>query len=573
MFLHSGASLHGHEYSARRASSAQVPPPKRHTLLRTALRPLAPPESNSTAQAHASEELAHRGPSLDDSPRPSSLSSRDRPASGSIMKRDLSVRFREPHMDPAHTPLTSDGEELAAGSELSDCTDVSIRRTRRKRAPRKSTRFAIAHPAPQLRTKQRMLVQIRPRLLLQLQQVGDRRAIPAFDVVPSSLVAGTIIIPRLAKRFPRMLGAKPELGQNDVLVVRSDDYGPSTPGSSPATDDAGDSLDDRDVVAVIGALPQSNDCAEIVLEDGATWVAVLMANGSYEFRQIDDQGRTTTARWVRRSLASTRDSSASLDAFHTSTSSRPPEYKWTFSLIDPSLKRHPIMGSLTSDSVEIYDTYSTLSTSSRRYPPSRSFGPDVNAGFGEPVTAAAPRKEERVTVAVTQEQRMVMIATAAWISLHQQGWPASANPKFTRSTMSSQRRCASTGAPSRRQTFPAYDWDGSRAASPLSFSPHTPDSSVEPPAVNHRHSTAVPARAMSTGREFMRRRSGRRESGVAVGRRLSGIAQHSMEKQTREEEEKAHTCRPRFRQWLQRLFRRMKGPEKGGELAKYKLQE
>ncbi|KND88687.1 hypothetical protein TOPH_06738 [Tolypocladium ophioglossoides CBS 100239] len=501
MFLHAGASLHGHEYSARRSSSARIPPPKRHPLLRTALRPLATPELNSAAQAHTPEELAHRRPSLDDSSHPSSLSSRHSPASGSVIKKDLAVRFSGPDMDQAHTPLASEDEESVAGSELSDYTDVSIRRTKRKRAPRKSTRFALAHPAPQLRTKQRMLVQIRPRLLLQLQEIGDKRAIPAFDVVPSSLVAGTIIIPRLAKRFPRLLGARPELGQNDVLVVRSDDYGPSTPGSSPATDNAGDSLDDRDVVAVISAPPQQSNCAEIVLEGGATWVANLMANGSYEFTQIDDQGRTTTARWVRRSLASTRNSSVSIGPSHTPTSPQPPECKWTFSLIDPSSRRHPIMGSLTSDSVEIYDTYNTLSTSSRRYPPSRSFGPDVNGGHREPVSPASPRKEERATVTVTQEQRRVMIATATWISLHQQGWPASANPKLALSM--AHCRSASSGVPARRQTFPAYDGDGSRAASPLSSLPYTQDSSVDQPAVNHQHSTVVPVRAMSTGRAFM----------------------------------------------------------------------
>lgn len=572
MFLHSGASLHGHEFSARRSSTAQIPLPTRHPLLRTALRPLAPPELNAAAQTHASEGVAHRRRSLDSS-RPSSLSSRNRPASGSFTKKDLAVRFREPDMDQAHTPLASEDEESVAGSELSDCTDISIRRTKRKRAPRKSTRFALAHPAPQLRTKQRMLVQLRPRLLLQLQEVGDRRAIPAFDVIPSSLVAGTIIIPRLAKRFPRMVGARPELGQNDVLVVRSDDYGPSTPGSTPVTDNGGDSLDDRDVVAVISALPQqSSSCAEIVLEDGATWVASLMANGSYEFTHIDDQGRTTTARWVRRSLASTRNSAVSVGPSHTPTSSQPAEYKWTFSFIDPSSRRHPIMGSLTSDSVEIYDTYNSLSPSSRRYPPSRSFVSDVNGGHREPVSPAAPRKEERATHAVTQGQKKVMIATATWISLHQQGWPASANPKFAR-TVSSHCRSASSGASARRQTLPAYDGDGSRAASPLNSSLHTPDSSVDPPAVSNPQSIVVPARAMSTGRAFMRRRSSRRESGATPDRRLSGISQHSTQSHTREQEEKTHTCRPRFRQWLHKLFHRKKCPDQEGELLKYKLEE
>lgn len=112
------------------------------------------------------------------------------------------MRFQEPHMDQVQMPFVSEDEESVAGSELGDCTDASIRRTKRKRARRKSTRFALAHPAPQLRTKQRRLVQIRPRLLLQLQEIGDRRAIPAFDVVPFSLVAGTIIIPPTCQKVP-----------------------------------------------------------------------------------------------------------------------------------------------------------------------------------------------------------------------------------------------------------------------------------------------------------------------------------------------------------------------------------
>ncbi|PHH84232.1 hypothetical protein CDD83_2275 [Cordyceps sp. RAO-2017] len=393
MFLHSGAGLHGHEYSNRASAPVQPPQPpptrQRHPLLRTALLPLASPDSGASmrhfGQPDSPSPRASYSP--EDSPRPSSLSSHRRSAPGGFARKDLAVRFREPQTDAAQTPLASEDEGSVTGSELADGTEPSARRaSRRKRAPRKSTRFALAHPAPQLRTKQRRLVQIRPRLLLQLQEIGDRRAIPSFDVVPSSLVAGNVIIPRLAKRFPRLFRAKPELGQDDVLVVRSDDYGPPTPdSSSPYADDADDGkIDDRDVLAVISARPHAAPhCAEIALEDGSTWLAAPMANGSFEFTHIDDRGFRTTARWVRRSLASTRNSTASMASFGTAASDQAPASKWTFSIMDPSSRRHPVMGSLTPESVEVYDSYNTLSSSSGRYPPTRPFGPDAAAFAGQ----------------------------------------------------------------------------------------------------------------------------------------------------------------------------------------------
>ncbi|UNI18071.1 hypothetical protein JDV02_004366 [Purpureocillium takamizusanense] len=588
MFLHSGASLHGHEYSSRRSSNAPPPPPpphKRHSLLRTALRPLAPADTNYLFEQPLDSDTAlpssppppprppQRRHTLD-IPGPSSLSSHRRPLSTTLARKDLAVRFREPSMDSAQTPLASEDEESVAGSELSDTTESSVRRAKRKRVPRRSTRFALAHPAPQLRTKQRMLVQIRPRVLLQLQEVGERRAVPAFDVIPSSLIAGTLIIPRLAKRFPRLIGARPELAQDDVLVVRCDDYEPSTPSSPSQPKRASRDLDNKDVLAVIGGASQdNNNSAEIALEDGSTWLANLMANGSYEFTHVDQQGTTFTARWVRRAVTCKRNSAASVGGTSpTSTTPHATDYKWTFSIIDPSSKRHPILGSLTAESVEIYDTYTTLSTSSGRYPPSRSFSAEASGGRWDQASHATPRQDERATARVTREQKRLMLATATWISLHKQGWPASANPKFARTA--SACRSASAGSPSRRQSYPVYSADGeSRANSPVRSMAQQPDSRVERPPASPSpcRSSHTPARAMSTGRAFMTRRSGR---SAHEDRRSSGMSQHSTDKPKTDEEENEEDearCRPKVRPWLHRLFHRKKRTSKDEELAKYKL--
>ncbi|KYK61056.1 hypothetical protein DCS_02196 [Drechmeria coniospora] len=578
MFLHAGAGLHGHRYSSQRPDPSQRTdsfrphPPKRYPLLRTALRPLAASDAHADAEARTDSSTEdstedssrqQRRRSLDDGPRPSSLS-RNNTVSGTWTRKDLAVRFREPHMDHVRTPVASEDEDSLAGSQLSDGTDGSLQRARRKRAPRRSTRFAFAHPAPQLRTKQRMLIQLRPRLLLQLQEVGDRRAIPAFDVVPSSLVAGTLIIPMLAKRFPRMFRSKAELGTDDVLVVRSDDYGPPSAGSSFASPSPNRDADGRDVLAVISPTPQADACAEIVLEDGSTWTADLVAGGSYEFTHVEDDGSTTTARWVRRSSAATRNSSSSLGPMLPGTPPPPlaDERRWTFSIIDPSTRRHPILGCLTPDMAEIYDTYTTLSTASGRYPPSRPFGTD--AAQREPGSPSAGPRDERTTVAVTAAHKRLMLATATWIGLQRQGWPASANPKFSRAVP--HCRAVSVGsAATRRQTFPP---DGSPRGSP---SPPSADGLVEQPAAHHgqpHQRSAVPARTMSTGRAFMKQRLGRAEH-AAGQKRLSSLSPRMLSRQEQEQEpdEKTHACRPKIRTWLQRLFHLRRGADKDGEPA------
>ncbi|TWU75002.1 hypothetical protein ED733_005987 [Metarhizium rileyi] len=561
MFLHSGASLHGHEYSIKRSTSAPLQPPRRLPTLKSALRPLASSDSSETDyfslrsedQRNQCRELTY---GTDRSP---SLVLRQRAASNSYTRKELAVRFRDLGMDQVHTPSASEDEESVTGSEFLDGhIEMPTRRKKRRRLPRKSTRYALAQPAPQLRTKQRRLVQIRPRLLLQLQEIGDRRAIPAFDLIPSQLVAGALIIPKLSKRFPRMFHANAELSQNDVLLVRSEDYS-STSGMVPVrTENGGRYLQGRDVCAVISALPE--DCehsVEIVLEDGVPWYASPMANGSYEFTRTHDDGETITARWVHRSNGSTRNSIAS---FEPSSSTRSSVHdtlldsRWTFSIIDPSSRRHPIMGNLTAETVEVYDCYTTLSASSGRFPPTRPFGSEI-AGLGQSPSPAESIPESRATLEVLPDQKVLMVATASWIRLHQQGWPASANPKFARSIPSHCRSASTnTNSTTRRRTFPSYDGDSSRATSPINPR-QLPDSISDAPLSGRPCDKTMPARTLSTGRAFMKRRNDRRDGLAIVYSQEPPRLLYDTDKVDKRQEEKVG-CLSRIRQWTHKLFHR-----------------
>ncbi|KAL5595706.1 hypothetical protein FOVSG1_009395 [Fusarium oxysporum f. sp. vasinfectum] len=458
MFLHAGASLHGHEYSTNRQTQA---PQGALPFLRSALRRRSdtdkttrPLSADVTSLPQLRPMSYHEKLPPATTVTPVRRTSRPRPKSEYMPRRDLSVRFREPETDDDLPPseVQSEDEGSAACSDISELSDSSTapRRRRRKRTFRKSTQFLLAHPAPRPGARQRRLVHLRPRLLLQLQEVGEKRPIPAFDVVPSSLITGSQIVPRMAKRCPHLFRTKPVLGMNDLLIVRSEDY--DTP-ASPGSLDTEDSLDQRDVVAVISPLPQMGDeSAEIVMEDGSTWESSLMANGSYEFIGVDERGRISTARWVKKTSTPASPMPKNTGEQTPPPSPLPAEVKWTFSMIHPDTRRHPIMGSLMSNTLDVFDTYNTMSTSSGRYPPTRNTPLDSKLA-SDWIVSNPPEIQSRLTKVVPEDIKLLMVATASWVNLRQSGLPASG---ICRTPSTLQKRTLSNGGgPQRVQTFPA----------------------------------------------------------------------------------------------------------------------
>ncbi|KAL7621831.1 hypothetical protein AAE478_007331 [Parahypoxylon ruwenzoriense] len=414
MFLHSGASLHGHEYSNRPAPQLGQ---RRNPLLRsTFATPInRAPSYRTSAESAPSEPV-------------SSDVKRTRPLSEHIPKNaDPVVRFQEPRCDSAAAArpeaMSEDEGSIASDSDASRGS-TPVRRTRR-RAARKSTTYLLAHPPPKLRNKQR-LIHIRPKLLLQIQQLSaNRRPRPTIDVYPSSAVAGSLIVP-LLKRFPRIARIKRELSIQDVMLVKSEDY--AAHASGPESEDDEDQLKSRELLAILSP-SRTEDRAEIVLADGTVWVATPRSNGanvcSYEFVSIDPEGNTITARWVRKQIATKSLPVAPVaptsPAPAPSTSSAA-DYKFTFSIIDPNCRRHPIMATLTNSSLDILDSYTTVSQSASRYPPTSPL-------LSTPVSPNEENKTmERTTQRVEEWQKAFITISAIWVILRH-GWSPNCKPE------------------------------------------------------------------------------------------------------------------------------------------------
>lgn len=385
MLLHSAAGMHNHEYS-----HSTLPPRTRSEFM-----PRRSP-SNRSSFSNPGPEIAIRKEIL----IPALTARRSRPLSEYIPRKlehhQLhTVRFHEPEADT----MSEDGRSVA-NSEGSRTTNGD---RRRRRSSKPSTAFRLAHPAPTLTHKQKIL-DIRPKLLMQLQLLSfDKRPRPTLDVLPS-----TVVVPRLAKKFPRMFRGKGELGANDIMIVKSEEY--DTSGQSlDDTDSDEEGFSNRDPIAVICQLPRdeggSQGKAEIVSGDGSVWLASPLPTGAYEMTKFDEcEGKKTTVRWVKR-------------AGHHNFSEPPNnETKFSFSIIDPNSRRHAILATMTRTKLDIPDYYNSICSSS---------GTEANkTPVDEEIDDEDDGKDtiiERTPQLMDDTMRTLIQITGIWVSLRQ-GW-------------------------------------------------------------------------------------------------------------------------------------------------------
>ena len=277
------------------------------------------------------------------------------------------------------------------------------------------TSFQLAHPPPAIKHRERF--NIRPKILLQLQQTSDAtRPIPVFDVVPSFVFA-----PKLARKLSSIFKGKDGLGADDLVIVNSQKYDSSDDLKVQADSAADeDSWDAREVVAAI-CHPKRKAAGtelptEICLHHGAIWKASPLSTGAYEFMSVDERGNRTIARWVPRPPLVRRRT------YNGQDSSNPPlaeQRRFTFSIINPDSRRHPVIATLSRSSIDVSDQHSVssvVSHSSSLNPPqydetlaSESVG--VRFNNTEPPKTAMVETNERL--------RSLILVTGIWVAFRE----------------------------------------------------------------------------------------------------------------------------------------------------------
>ncbi|KAL5336806.1 hypothetical protein BJX70DRAFT_400296 [Aspergillus crustosus] len=370
------------------------------------------------AAAHNSELASSQSetqlstPSRHSSPRPLSLGTLPSWGKGSRPVRAKSAERERPRYEQRRSmpitavePVSSSDEDRTSTAGPSPVRPQFIHQLSnlsQKQPTRPKTIYQIAHPATSARHKR---LKLRPKLLLQLQKVSSTsRPLPVFDVLPS-----TSFMPRLARKVPAILRGKRGLGPNDVVVTTSDSYerpAGDAADKNPSSDE--DNGDHREVVATICQLPKEDAIAkgkaEITLNCGPVWEAMPLPNGSYEFVAYTDSG-VAIVRWVRRGPKKRRQSGPPGPILPEDAR------RFTFSVIDPSTRRHPVIASMARSHLEVYDRYSLPNTA----PSSPISAMSVISDGSEDVPL------DQHVVETDEKLRKLIIVTSIWVAFRE-GW-------------------------------------------------------------------------------------------------------------------------------------------------------
>ncbi|KAL4776417.1 hypothetical protein BDW60DRAFT_203453 [Aspergillus nidulans var. acristatus] len=449
----------------------------------------------------ASSETQLPMPSRHSSPRPFSFTNLPSWGLGSRFSADKPAdsersRFEQRRSMPvtAIEPRSSSDEDLHSTAGPPPVRHLNQHKHPKPPASsRPKTSYQLAHPATNARHKR---LKLRPKLLLQLQRVSPAsRPVPVFDVLPSAL-----FMPRLARKVPATLRSKRVLGPNDLIVTTSDLYQPTLEGADKNLSSDEENGDHREVVATI-CQPCKEDAlakgkAEICLNSGTIWEATPLPNGSYEFTANTDSG-LMVLRWVRRGPKKRRVSAPPGSVFPEDSC------RFTFSVIDPTTRRHPIIASMTRNHLEVYDRYSLPSTA----PSSPTSAALSVISDGSEMDLALDQQ----VMETDEKLRLLITITSIWVAFRE-GWShnfryndASLNGKATRSTSAS--RNVSTSTPGEEE-----------ASKPASADPNrrvvtwTAAASQPPTSDRSTQFGSLSKRSNSTGTAFLERANRRHSS-------------------------------------------------------------
>jgi hypothetical protein len=265
--------------------------------------------------------------------------------------------------------LTDDGYASREGSLMSSNGG------RKKRSSRPKTSYSIAHAPPKGSARHKIHVRAKPLL---------SRAV--------------------SKTLRTRHGHCPA----DLAIVKAEKYHQHE-ASHKEEDES------RDVLALVckGRKGDGNTTskAKLFLEDGSEWEAYSLPNGGYEFFSTDAHGLGMTARWVLRRPKARRSQSASDMTTSWGIDAANQNKKFNFSTISPDSRRHPVIASLTTTSLDINDSYTIPS----------ALAPSPEISDHEQEEAAQDPVGTSEPIVTSQSLKTLITATAIWVTLRE-GW-------------------------------------------------------------------------------------------------------------------------------------------------------
>lgn len=200
----------------------------------------------------------------------------------------------------------------------------------------------------------------------------------------------------------------------DVIIVMSDLY-ERTRAAIPEmhANSEGDDEDQREVVATVCQMLQeearSKGKAEICLNFGPVWEATPLPSGSYEFVAHTDDG-IRVMRWALRGKNRR-------GPMPPGTQTGDETKRFTFSVIDPNTRRHPVIASMTKNQLEVNNEYSAAVARSNTGPTTPSSGMSVVSDMSDNEMPV----DTNDVVILDDELRTLIIVTGIWVAFRE-GW-------------------------------------------------------------------------------------------------------------------------------------------------------
>uniref|UniRef100_A0A093VPI2 Uncharacterized protein n=1 Tax=Talaromyces marneffei PM1 TaxID=1077442 RepID=A0A093VPI2_TALMA len=308
---------------------------------------------------------------------------------------------------PSQTDLSSssgDEEEEGGGGGGGRSEQKNAKKyTMPRQVPnRPKTLYQFAHPVASRRR-----LKLRPKLLLQLHESNpSSRPFPKYDILPPDMTT------KLVCRLSKPLGNVRAFGSKDLVIVTSDMYEhvPTSDDRSISSDEA--SAEQREVVATICQMGLTEDLPrgskiELALSSGACWEGTLLPTGSYELVSKSGIAGSNKIRWVARDKKPRQGSGPSGST--VSASSTPGRF--TFSVINPSSRRHPVIASMTRKGLTVFDQYS--------YPVAQP--DDEQTPPASPSSASTRSAPEAGLINTDEELRQLIVITGTWVAF-MEGW-------------------------------------------------------------------------------------------------------------------------------------------------------
>ncbi|KAL8729408.1 MAG: hypothetical protein Q9181_005018 [Wetmoreana brouardii] len=327
--------------------------------------------------------------------------------------------------ETSNTKVSEETTTLTRVETSSTSAPASPKARSRRRSWQSKTSYHLAHPPPSTTLRRRF--KLRPRIILQLQQVsGTLRPIPVLDVFPSVLFA-----PRLARKAPSILQHKHGLGLDDLVIVQSPDR---VPDIAPQTESSGYRDGEKATgTTIIAAICRSHpterngQCrTEIRFNHDDTWTATALSNGAYEFVSNGYGETQSIARWLPKREAGKGESAGK------------GVQNFKFSLIDAKSRRHPVIANMNRQSIDIYDRYSIPSSPqhSCRHTDAGSIGSVESVEMEHNIDAKYGECDEpcRKVIETDDPLRTMIAITGIWVGFCE-GW----SPNFKYSTTQARR--------------------------------------------------------------------------------------------------------------------------------------